>query len=206
MFGSCIWIVASWISLVGPTPPLQPTSTSYAPAIRMMVQSMLLLTVIGWPLIRLSTWHGGRPWISTLYDTVALVVLWQIVLWPLRLVTHWPVERMVTIDVEAIASCVLVGGVVTLATVAPRGRAAAMVALLCWSVILPAVFSRFDGPSWLEGPFLRSWRETGLGPGPVARDAWHPAAATLLVGIVAWSIGISAHRRFGGDSTGTSLS
>ncbi len=179
----------SWLVLMGTSPPLQPTSLSYTPAVRMMVQSMLVLTVIAWPLIRLSCSPRPRPVISALLDTIALLVLWQIVLWPMRLVTTWSVGRLLTVDAEAVASCVLVGAVIAWSTATGRGRTAAMVAVLCWSIFLPALMTGGGrvGDAF-NGPFVRVWAEAGRGPGPLVAGGWWPAVATIAIGLIIWLV------------------
>ncbi len=204
--GASAWIAISWLVLMGPTPPLQPTSLSYTPAIRMMVQSMLVLTVIGWPLLRLSSSTRPRPVLSALLDTIAIAVLWQIVLWPMRLVTTWPVERLLTVDAEAIAACALTGGVVAWSTSRNRGRTAAMMVLLLWSVVIPAAADRGVTTTFLDGPFLRAWIETGRGPGPMVPLGWWPAAATFAAALVLWIVAATRGKADAGESMITPVS
>lgn len=188
VLGASAWIAISWLALVGPRPPLQPTSLSYTPAIRMMVQSMLVLTIVAWPVVRLSTTARPRPVLSAALDTIAMLVLWQIVLWPMRLVTTWPVGRVLTLDAEAIAACVGVGAVVAWCPVRPTTRTLGMAVILAWVAGVPGLVSLLGDrlPSALAGPLVRTWIESGLGPGPVDPASATPAIATLAIAIVAW--------------------
>jgi hypothetical protein len=187
--GASVWIAVSWIVLMGTSPPLQPTSLSYTPAVRMMIQTMLVLTIIAWPLVRLSCGPRTRPVLSAMLDTIALLVLWQIVLWPMRLVTTWPVERLLAVDAEVVASCVLVGAVIGWSGATGRGRTASMVAILVWSILLPAAGADESRTGLaLAGPFVRVWVEAGRGPGPLIADGWWPAVATLGVGVFIWIV------------------
>lgn len=205
--GASAWIAASWLLLVGPTPPLQPTSLSYTPAIRMMVQSMLVLTVIAWPLVRLSCTPRPRPVLSAALDTIAIVVFWQIMLWPMRLVTTWPVGRVLVVDAEAVAASLLVGGLVAWATATARGRTAAMIALLAWSIGVPAlVGGRGAAGGILDGPFVRAWIEAGRGPGPLISSAWWPAAGTAASAIVVWVVAATRRPVPAGEAPTTSVS
>jgi len=207
VIGASVWIAVSWLALMGPTPPLQPTSLSYTPAIRMMVQSMLALTVVAWPLVRLSSATRPRPVLSALLDTIAIAVFWQIVLWPMRLVTTWPIGRLAAIDAEAIASCLLVGGMIAWSGATARGRTGAMVALLSWSIVVPALAAGRGLPlALLDGPFVRTWVEASRGPGPLVADVWWPAAITAGIAVVIWTVAATRGTPRAGDSPGTSLS
>ncbi len=177
---------------MGPAPPLQPTSLSYTPAIRMMVQSMLVLTIIAWPLVRLSCPPRPRPVLSAMLDTVAIIVLWQIVLWPMRLVTTWPVERLLVLEMEATSSCLFVGAIVAWATGWNRGRTAAMAGVLIWSLAIPALIAnRGISAAVLAGPFVRAWLEAGRGPAPPSVGGWWPAAVTTGLAGVVWIVAAS---------------
>ncbi len=196
--GASVWIAVSWLALMGTTPPLQPTSLSYTPAVRMMVQSMLVLTIIAWPLVRLSCSPRPRPVLSALLDTLALLVLWQIVLWPMRLVTTWSVGRLLTVDAEAIASCVLVGAIIAWSTTTNRGRLAGMTVVLLWSIVTPATMAaRGLSHAALDGPFLRAWIEAGRGPGPLVPGGWWPSIATAGIGMIIWVVAATRPRTAG---------
>ena len=190
VLGASIWIAISWIALVGPRPPLQPTSLSYTPAIRMMVQSMFLLTIVAWPLLRLSLPGRARPVISAVMDTIAMLVLWQIVLWPMRLVTTWPVARVVVIDAEVVASCLAAGLVVAWCCRGRLARILGMSGLLLWSLGIPAIVATTtDALPWpLSGPFVRAWTESGRGPDEVMLSTSLPALVTLVVLGLAWGV------------------
>jgi hypothetical protein len=205
--GASVWIATSWFFLMGSAPPLQPTSLSYTPAIRMMVQSMLMLTIVAWPLVRLSCAPRPRPVLSALLDTIALLVLWQIVLWPMRLVTTWPVARMLLVNGEAVASTMFVGAIIAWSGATQRGRTGAMIALLAWSVAVPVLARELDiRADMLQGPFVRAWFEGGRGPGPVTPGAWWSAAATGGLGLLVWGIAATRRTPSAGEACVTSVS
>ena len=190
VLGSSIWIAISWIVLVGPRPPLQPTSMSYTPAIRMMVQSMLLLTIVAWPLVRLSLPDRPRPLVSAAMDTVAMLVLWQIVLWPMRLVTTWPIGRVVALDAEVVTACIAAGTVVACCCRGTAARIIGMAGLLTWSLGIPAISAVIAGdlPWTLAGPFVRTWIESGRGPGWIDPAVSVPALVTLSLLVGFWAV------------------
>jgi hypothetical protein len=205
--GASAWIAVSWLLLMGSAHPLQPTSLSYTPAVRLMVQSMLALTIIAWPLVRLSSASRPRPVLSALLDTIAILILWQIVLWPMRLITTWPVGRVLVVDAEAIASTLLVGGIVAWTSATARGRTAGMIALLAWAIVIPAAAaSRGVGTDVLHGPFVRSWTEAGLGPSELTPHAWIAPAGTGLLALMVWAVAATRRPVAAGEAPITSVS
>jgi hypothetical protein len=110
------WITVSWIFAMGLEPPLQPSSSVYAPAARMLLCSLVIGGLVGWPLVRLCSAIPRRPIASALLDVVTLIALLQVLLWPLRLVTSWPISRTLLIDVHGIIWLLITGGVIAIAT------------------------------------------------------------------------------------------
>lgn len=110
------WVLLSLIVAYGVRPPVLPLSSTYAPAARITMITMLAGAVIGWPLLRLSQRSVHHPVRRTLLDLVVLTGALQVTLWPLRLAAAWPVERTVAIDAWCIgwmlvaAAAAIVGG------------------------------------------------------------------------------------------------
>lgn len=187
VFGASTWLAASWIVSIGIRPPVQPTSTTYTPAARMLVVAIMIGILIAWPLARLSAPQPRRPLMSAFLDTISLVVLTQIVIWPLRLVTTWSVERISTVSLELLANTILVGGLLAIAGSARRGATATMLALVAL-IVVPAMIALgmpID-PLFSPSPIVRAWAITSEGPGPLQPAVWSGALATALVGAMAW--------------------
>ena len=110
VFAASGWIAVSWIIAIGVQPPLQPSSAVYTPAARMLLASMVIGGVVAWPLVRLSAGVNRRPIASALLDLATLVALFQIVVWPLRLVTSWPADRTLLLDLHGIAWLASIAG------------------------------------------------------------------------------------------------
>ena len=110
------WVLLSLLIAYGLRPPILPLASTYAPAARLALITMLAGALIGWPLLRLSQRPAERPIRRTLLDLVVLVGALQVTLWPLRLAAAWPIGRTVAIDgwcvgwMLAAATCPILGG------------------------------------------------------------------------------------------------
>lgn len=60
--------------------------------------------MIAWPLVRLSQPSRDRMIVRTIVDALTLAILWQLIIWPLRLGTPWPIERTLLLDLLGIIS------------------------------------------------------------------------------------------------------
>ncbi|MCP4833169.1 MAG: hypothetical protein GY895_00250 [Phycisphaera sp.] len=203
VFGASSWLAASWLVSLGLRPPLQPTSTAYTPAARMMVVAIMIGIVVAWPLLRLSTPRAHRPLLSASLDTISLVSLTLLVIWPLRLVTTWSVDRLTTISMDLVANTILVGGLLAIVGVARRGATAAMIAVMIL-LVAPAVVALGTPiePSLSPSPLVRIWSIASGGPAPLAPAAWSGAAVTVTVGLVLWLVANRIQRSTLADSSG----
>ncbi|MFM1822220.1 MAG: hypothetical protein RI967_486 [Planctomycetota bacterium] len=133
------WTFASWIGLFGFAPPVQAQASSYGPSITLLFTSIGVGLGIGWPLLRLTQARSAAPVRQSLADLVALVFLFQVVAWPLRLVTAWSMERTLAvvaafaIGASTVAALLAIAG--RLAT--GRMRATAMLVLVATSAAAP---------------------------------------------------------------------
>jgi len=108
------WIFLAWVQLFGLQPPVQPQSASYGPAIRLLFTTLGVGIVIGWPLLRLSGPHSTAPLRQCLLDALAIFVLVQVAIWPLRLVTNWTLERTIALDLGILAGLVQTGALLSI--------------------------------------------------------------------------------------------
>lgn len=152
------------------------------------LREMLLVVAVGltvlWPLVRLSQ-REARPAMLLLLDAVVLLVLAQIVIWPLAGKTRWSVVMLLQLDAVLAAWTVLAAGIVALGVCVRSGwlRSAAM--LVCLgamgaATLLPMSAASSGGSRWLElaSPLAAVWRLRGGG------GAW-PGEVWLLAGTVA---------------------
>ena len=67
-----LWLIGSWAIAIGLQPPVQQTSASYEPGVRVMLLGLTAGFVIGWPLMRLSQAAIAAPPITSARLTIAL--------------------------------------------------------------------------------------------------------------------------------------
>ena len=192
VFGASVWIAASWLVSIGVRPPLQPTSTAYTPAARMMIVALTIGIVIAWPLARFSLTSPKRPIAAAMLDTVSLLALTQIVLWPLRLVTSWTVPRLSILAIDLISVSVLVGGLIALLGWNRSGRTLAMIGLLAWLIGPPLIGLGLSEPQSFAAlsPLVRAWSLGGGGPAAIPPETWVQTAVVGGVGLILWSLAI----------------
>jgi hypothetical protein len=122
------WIFCSWISIFGFRPPAQPQAASYSPSVHLLFIMLAVGVSIAWPLLRLSGRPSRSPMLQACFDGLALFVLLQVVIWPLRLVTNWTLARAIAVDASLAASVLTTAAVVAAVhgRASPRARTAAM--------------------------------------------------------------------------------
>ena len=138
---ACAWLIGSWLLSIGIRPPVEPSSASYTPSVRLMLVYIGIGLMIGWPLLRLSQSAVARPIMQTVLDLIVLLSLIQVVIWPLRLVTPWTLGRTAALDATLVGWTVLGGAVVASAIGSRRTgvRNLAITACLAMCLAGPAV-------------------------------------------------------------------
>lgn len=135
---SSLWVFASWVTLFGLKPPVQPQAASYGPSIQVLFALTGVGIAVAWPLLRLSARPSAMPAGQAAIDAISVFVLLQVVIWPLRLVTNWTLARAIAVD-TAIACAVMVTAALlalTQGSASRRARTLAM-ALAVGLVLLP---------------------------------------------------------------------
>lgn len=194
IFLASIWLIASWIMALGLRTPVQPSSASYTPGVRMMLLCVTLGLMIGWPLLRLSQTRPWRPLAQTWLDLLVLLGLVQVVIWPLRLVTTWTPWRTAAIDATIAAWLVLAGAIVAAAVSTDRAgpRTLAMLACLAMCLLGPASawIGLTTGVRAMEliglSPLMAVHTlSEGIGTHP-ASEQWRWIALLALAATLAW--------------------
>jgi len=195
LFLAAIWLIAAWVRTIGLTPPVQPSSASYEPGVRLLLVMIAIGWTILWPLLRLSQYPSIWPARQTLLDLLVLGCLLQVVLWPVRLLTRWTPERTAAIDLMLLAWISITGALVAVTTgsASLKARTFAMAVLM---LPLPAILHpEFRPYAALTGPGVLA-REGGA---PMLRSEWVVpvvlSAAALLSWIAVACITYIRHRR-----------
>ncbi len=142
------WVVAAAVLSFGVQLPLQVTPASLTPAIRMFLATCSAGMLIAWPLLRLSQTPVDRPVLRALIDAITLACLFQVLIWPLRLATPWPLERTVLIDLSVLGQLGAVFGIVAAGTAFRHSivRAAAMSASIVIALGLELPMAAMGSP------------------------------------------------------------
>lgn len=129
---SALWIFIAWVTLFGFSPPVQAQSSSYGPSIQLLFATIGVGVAIAWPMLRLAGRASSVPLTQSIFDGLAILVLLQVVLWPLRLVTAWSLSRTIALDVVLALTIVSTGALLSLASASsrPRTRTFAMMVLV----------------------------------------------------------------------------
>ena len=149
VLGWCIWLLGSWSSTLLIESPV--------PAARWMIFASLIGLMLLWPVIRLSQelavggGHSaevaplGGPAMLRRYpsqrllsgpglalaDWLALMIVFQAVIWPLRLSAGWSIGQSLWLDAAIAAWSLLVAAIIAVGSLARQGTYRALAMLLC---------------------------------------------------------------------------
>lgn len=212
LLGWCLWLLGAWLMLL-------PSGTSAMPAAKWMIFTAMLGLMTVWPAVRLSqarlvdvmaepndTAKSGdlRRWrlLTVLLEWVCLMLVFQAVLWPLRLAAaqehagQWTLEQGAWLDGAVAAWSLLTAAIVGWGCLQRGGgrRMAAMVLcmlLLFGEPIVMAIAVQVGGAgsgwSMRLSPFQTLWHLTA----PLQKLALAPAAAQVIsvaaAAVLAWA-------------------
>ena len=148
LLAAAAWVLVSLLVAYGLRPPVLPLASTYAPAARIALVTMLVGGLVGWPLLRLSQRTASRPITRTLLDLVALGGALQVTLWPLRLAAAWPIERTLAIDAWCVGWMLLAAAFPILGVLARSGtgRTLLMAGVLA-ATVGPILLAAWTPPS-----------------------------------------------------------
>jgi hypothetical protein len=198
--GWCAWLLISWVlnliidgptSITGPSGERLVEADGFVPSVRGLLESMAFGLLLVWPAWRLSEPDGRWPGRRVIADLVPLLLVIQVVLWPLRLVMPWSITQTALIDATlaawaaAAAMCVWVGLLVdTGAARAAAMLAAAIMPTIGW--VITAITRETFGASW--SPFYQLWMLASANPAMRAGVlGWRLGVLAMLVGM-AWMV------------------
>jgi hypothetical protein len=209
-----LWIAGSWLLCFGASPPLHATIEGYRPGVRLLVASIGVGVCAAWPLLRLSAGRERWPVRRVLVDLVTMGTMAQLVLWPLRLTTAWPPERMAAVNAMVLVWASLAGALVALTIGASRSRPRTLAMAGCLLITMIGVPAQLAAgaldlpapPPWALGPVLGPLRLTETGAEIPETTCWPGIAmlaglSGLSWGLTCWRLGrpgpvapMSAHR------------
>ncbi|MCZ6835008.1 MAG: hypothetical protein O7G85_04470 [Planctomycetota bacterium] len=196
IFISALWLIGTWIIAMGVSTPVQTSSASYTPSFRLMLLCIVIGLMIGWPLLRLSQAAHPYPIKATLLDLSVLISMIQVILWPLRLITPWSIQRTAAIDATICAWLLLAGAVVASAIGTNRKgpRNLAMLTCIAMCLLGPALatmgiqFSFLDAELIELSPLMAVHTLTeGAGAHPLAQE-WQWIGLLGFAAISVWIV------------------
>jgi hypothetical protein len=199
-----VWLVASWLLAIGLRAPIEASSASYTPGVRLMLICLGVGLVIGWPLLRVSQPSMPFPIRQVLLDLIVLLALVQVVIWPLRLVTPWSPARTAALDATLAAWALLAGAFVAAATGSPRTgpRNLAMLGCAGMCIIGPVLALACAGTPTLDslgqrlagtGPLLEIHTLSSGGGSPPTGGQWAWIGLVGLAATACWiGLGLAA--------------
>lgn len=194
----CLWLLGCWGVTLG--------MSSMIPPSRWMIVSCLIGMMALWPVFRLSqdlTVRDPRRGVTGMTlsmvwtDWVCLVLVFQAVVWPLRLMSGWTLAQTAWLDGQVLAWSLLTGAVVAIGcggrNAVSRGAAMlACVLLLLGEPLLLALLSvagiQINGHHWALQltPIQSVWQMSGAATDWRAVD-WGPnVVAVALAAVAAW--------------------
>jgi hypothetical protein len=191
------WLVASWVLAIGLRAPVEASSASYTPGVRLMLVCLAVGLVIGWPMLRMSQPPMTYPARQIILDLVVLLALLQVVIWPLRLVTPWSPLRTAALDATLVAWTLLAGAWVALAVGSSRAgpRNLSMIGCVGMCVIGPALALVLVGIPSLEqlgqkltriGPLMEVHSLSQGGGAPPDAGQWAWIGLVALAAVTCW--------------------
>lgn len=217
----CCWLLASWFVTVG-------LNTSL-PSIRWLLLACLLGLAALWPALRLSQDSaragGERPLGAArplplsprlvFTDWVCLMLVFQVVVWPLRLTAGWTVEQTAWLDAAVGAWTLLVAAIVAWGVRSGTGAGRTLAMAVCLLILLgePLLQGLINLPAWRGesvahvswplrvSPLRAVWHISG--PRSSWRvEQWQPQVlAVAAAAVVAW-VAVAALWRWAGRDDG----
>lgn len=198
---SAAWVALSVLVAFGPRPPLLPLAATYSPAVRLSLIVLLGGILVAYPLLRLTQPGSGRPMRRAVLDLAVLLGAIHAYLWPVRLATHWSLERTVAIDLLLCGAAIAAVSLVLLGTRREHGRTAWMLVVLAVTagpIIVGPLLAAMGGPSWIDHrsiapalPFVALEQLAASTTVPLGIEEWRLALAPLVAGVVLLAVAMA---------------
>jgi len=185
-----------------------PTAAQYQIGSASMITMIAVGSTLLWPLVRLSQASPEHPVGATLADMFVLLAPMQIVIWPLPLLTHWPLEIVAGLSGLLAAWTLLIGVIVARGTASTDGVSRVLAMLACITLvatgplllsIVPQRAPAHEQPGpWMLSPLTGIWAlvasPSGLRPRLSQTERLGVAAPALLAGVLALGLHVVARR------------
>lgn len=185
-----------------------PTAAQYQIGSAAMITMIALGSTVLWPLVRLSQASPDRPVGATLADMFVLLAPMQIVIWPLPLLTHWPLEITAALSGLLAAWTLLIGVIVARGIASSDGVSRVLAMISCITLvaagplllsIVPQRAPAHEQPGpWMLSPLTGVWAlvasPSGLSPRLSQIERMGVVAPALLAGVLALGLYVFSRR------------
>jgi len=203
ILGASAWLLVSWALNLAIDGPIRMSSETMLPAVRWLLLSAILGLHLVWPAWRLTQGTPDRPLAQTWLDMLSLALVFQIVIWPLRLLVHWSVWQTTLINLAVcvwllpIGLCIYLG----VRTPAPLMRISVQLIVLALLIAGPIyAMAAGDSASFSLNPLSIVWgMASEIRPAGLARYVGS-ITTIALVSLIAWIIALIVRPRAGVDA------
>ncbi len=156
MLAWCGWLLCSWAINWMIDGPVFTSNDNMLPVVRWMMMSAMLGMTLIWPACRLTWCCETKPAARAWWDFVCLMLVLQVVVWPLRLLVNWSNAQVWWINIVVAAWSLLITLWVYLGLHNNhRGRTLAMIVCVL-TLMVPVVIQRTSGVP-CHDPFTMLW-------------------------------------------------
>lgn len=192
VLGWCLWLLGAWAGSLWIDSPV--------PAARWMLFSSLIGLTAVWPTVRLSLDGSGTGTAAcAIFEWIALIAIFQIIIWTLALTAQWPYIQALWLDLAIAAWSLLTALLVAVGLRSADGVHRVVTVVLCLLLLLaePMILALADvrlgtphDPGWFMrvSPIQTIW---ALSETPVdwSSGPWRTNIATISVAaVVAWCL------------------
>lgn len=97
------WLLVSWAINLALDGPVNVTHDTMLPAVRWLLMSAIVGIALIWPVCRLTQSDVRYPAVRAISDLIVLLLVFQVVLWPLRILVEWSTAQTMTINLAIAA-------------------------------------------------------------------------------------------------------
>ncbi len=189
VLGWCLWLLGVWgVSL---------WIDSAVPATRWMLFSTLLGLMVLWPTVRLSldTTRRGHTTSQVIVEWLALITIFQAVVWPLAITARWGFAQTLWLDLAVLSWSLVAALLVAMGSWSRRGLHRSVAAVLCIGLLLGeplavGLLSQGSEPSggtvFRVSPIQTVWALTEM-PADFATGPWRTnVVCAAAAGAIGW--------------------
>lgn len=161
VLGASAWLLVSWALNLAIDGPIRMSAETMLPAVRWLLLAAILGVHLIWPAWRLAQARPVRPLAQTWLDMLCLALVFQITIWPLRLLVEWTFWQATLINLATclwllpVGLCIYLG----IRTTSSLTRVAVQLIALALLLAGPIYAILADDPaSYARNPLALIWQ------------------------------------------------